>query len=84
MVTYPLDTDRVKALAIYVSVLMLVWRLDSDVSAINIASFLGFLVFTFLCRHGQRSFKKKILSSQKTWVSRMKLVDLLLQQEEEF
>ena len=35
VVTYSLNIDRVEALAIYVSVLMLVWRLDCDVSAIN-------------------------------------------------
>ena len=38
VVTYSLNIDRVEALAIYVSVLVLVWRLDSDVSAINAAS----------------------------------------------
>ena len=39
VVTYFLNIDRVEALAIYISVLMLIWHLDSEVSAINAANY---------------------------------------------
>lgn len=34
-----MNIDGVEALAIYISVLMLIWRLDSDASAINAADY---------------------------------------------